>query len=381
MKLFYHEVFKILQIPLVWLYLLACFCLNCVELETYFVDIGFLDYTNSVAKEIGWELGEEFDLALEKMPDHPYKESLQEATHGMGYYYATMDIPQLGQIMIDFSPTKEENSPFFRNLLAKKFDTLGNQVKKIASPSLLAGTQSQMMFDILFYALFPNIILQIALLTAIIMMFLTDYEEMNQTHLLVYSTKKGREVQKIKFFSGCLLSLGSYFLLSLLTFSAFFLKFPLFGVLFATMDSPFLSITVGVFDFPFLTWTSMTFLGYFFAVFFFSGVILLICAMASWCVAVLCQNMYFSFGVSALFVLLQWKLFLFCFYQAVPLGIYSMGGNPVVLSQKIHLWFSYMGYLSLFPMEETFGLLLSLTLAFLLWGKVYQCFKRKDLCT
>lgn len=380
MKLFWYEFQKIAMIPMIWFYLFGCVLLNLSNINygiAHFIDFNYLEYTNQVAKEIGWALGEEFEKELEKMPDHTYKARLLEETQGLGDYYQSVDMEKMSQVLLTFSYTEKDS--FLWNQLNHKFQSLGHQVSQIESVSLWAGSQSQLLFDLLYDQLFPSILLQICILSVIIMMFLTDYEEMQKTHLLVYSSRSGRKIQAKKLLCGCFIALLFYSLLSLLTFTAFFLKFDLSGVLLASMDSPFLTITMNLVSFPFITWNTLTFLDYFFATYLLCGTIILIYTGISWCISLIFRNMYFSFGLFSLCLFVEWQLYLQFVYQPFFLGKYLMGGNPLVLAHKIPLWFTYMGYLSLIPLEETWGILSNFSITLLLTLGCYHFFKRKDL--
>ncbi len=382
MRLFWYEFLKIARIPMIWLYFFGCVLYNYSELTSgigYFVDKDYLAYTNTIIKEIGWELGEDFDIALKNTPDHPYKARLQEETKGLDDYFQNIDIDQLGQVMIDFSGTEESDSSFFADRLEDNFEKLEHQVNSIEAVSLLAGTQSQWIYDMIFKQLFPCIMLQMSILAVIIMLFLTDYEENEKTHLLIYSTKKGREVQGSKLMTGCMIAMIFHFFLCILTFSAFFLQYDLSGVGNATMDTPFLTLTVHMIAFPFITWHSITFFEYFLWIFLLSAVFVLIYTGVSWVIGLFSQNMYLAFGICFVGILAQFLIYFQWLNQYFLFGRYFMECNPLILSLRLNSWLTYMGYSALIPYQETWGILVFFIMSTLVISTTYKLFRRKDI--
>lgn len=382
MKLFWFEFLKIARIPMIWIYFFGCFFYNYSELTSgiaYYIDYDYLEYTNTIVKEIGWELGQDFDNSLENMPDHPYKARLQAETQGLGNYFDNMDIDKLSEIMIDFSNTRKINNTFFTDKLKANFEKLGEKVNNIEAVSLLAGSQSQWIYNLLFNQLFPSIIMQVSILAVIIMIFLTDYEEIEKTYLLIYSTKIGRKIQRMKIISGCLITLIFFLMLYLMTFTAFFFKFDLSGIFYATMDSPFLSISIHMVSFPFITWHSFTFIEYFLWISLLSVVFVLIYTGMSWVIALFCQNMYLAFGLCFVGVLSQFFIYFHCLNKQFILGRYLMELNPLILSLRLNTWLTYMGYSAIIPYQETWGIISFFVVSFFIICATYRLFTRKDI--
>lgn len=386
MNLIAYEFGKVARLPVIWVYFIACICFNHSELQSnlYFFDSDYLEYVNEVTEEIGGVLGDDFEKSLEKLPDNQYKSRLLSETEGLGDVFQTIDVEELGQVMIEFSGITESDTSFANKtkaMLEKNFTKLSDVTMKKTEVSLLAGSQSQTLFDILFKILFPAIVAQTTLLSVIVMMFLADFEEMAKTNMLIYATKKGREIQKTKLITGCLIGLGFYFALSVILFSIYFHTFSISNIMFSTLDTPYLSIKVHLLSFPFLTWQTLTFLEYFLWIFLLSTIFILIFTLLAWVVGMLFQNLYYGFIAYGVGVTLQLLAYTLAYYNQFVLVRYVMEFSPLILFEKMGLWLSYMGFHGIIPYQETWSISMLFLLILPIITTIYNIFTRKDILT
>lgn len=177
---------------------------------------------------------------------------------------------------------------------------------------------------------------------------ISNYEFEKGTHLLHYSTKRGRRLQTDKLLAALAAGTSVTIVLSGITLSAYFLLFSYDGLWLVPISS-FFNWGFGMPQ-PYISWHSMSFVGYLTCAIALVYILQLIYTAISFAISAYVRNSYFVFGCFAILfgtILLMtnlvpkdWKLILFT------------GFTPFHLALNPNMWFMANSAFSSFPNYE-----------------------------
>lgn len=169
------------------------------------------------------------------------------------------------------------------------------------------------MHSFLFRTLFAALIFEALMLTVLATTFITNYEFENRTHLVMYTTKKGRRLKKNKFFASMITTAVMTAFLFIVTLGVYFTVFD-----YSHLWGSFIGSALNwEYKLPYVPWWNMSFLSFI----LWSMALVLVCIVLfnilTFAVSVLVRNNYFTFFLMAAF---------FSFFLIVPLFMPSLFG-------------------------------------------------------
>jgi len=152
--------------------------------------------------------------------------------------------------------------------------------------------------SMLFKTLTGSILLQLMILVVLMTGYLGNYEFEQGTHLLHYSTKRGRKLQTDKLLASIAASVIVTAILTGITLTAYFLTFSYKG-LWQVPVSSFFNWERGM-PYPYLTWHTMSFIVYLCCAVALIFVLLLIFTAITFVLTAIIRNSYLVFGAFAI---------------------------------------------------------------------------------
>lgn len=198
----------------------------------------------------------------------------------------------------------------------------------------------------LFRTLFRTFMFEALILIVLTTALLTTYEFENRTHLVVYSTKRGRSLMKDKLIASLIMATA---------ITAFLLAITL-GTYFAIFDYSYLwgsSISSAFnweYNLPYITWWEMSFSKFLLLVVVLIYICMLLFTAITFVIAVLIKNSYFTFFIFAVFFAIGFMLPSF-----MPLSsslIFIAAFNLSIVVMNPHMLFTGNSGLTMFKYHE-----------------------------
>jgi hypothetical protein len=249
---------------------------------------------------------------------------------------------------------------------------------------LIAGGEHKNLFFIgnvyqshsmLFKTLVGSILLQLMILVVLMTGYLSNYEFEQATHLLHYSTKRGRKLQTDKLLASFAASLIVTTVLTGITLSAYFLTFSYKG-LWQLPISSFFNWERGM-PYPYLTWHTMPFIVYLGCAVALVFVLLLNFTAITFVLTAIIRNSYLVFGA---FTILFGSTLLIT--NIVPRDlklILFTGFTPFQLVLNSKAWFTASGAFMSLPNNEWITAGIWTVLLTLCCGLCLHRFKRQNI--
>ena len=374
MDIFKQEFKKLRASPILIVFLALCFGFNLIIMSGY---NSYPDYVAEASRTAGYKLGAEFDEKVAELEPSEFRDWLAESTTGKTdifddyetTYIADAYIKQLGLTgyAADATRTKYEQ-------LQKSVDT---KAETDESLTLYFADATEDMHRNLHGNTMKYLLLECALLAALIMLLSVGYEHHNRTSHVVYATKTGRNIMRYKMFASLTAGLAAFVVLNAPTLAFYFLVNDYGGILDSSVSSVFhyfMDYIVGG-QRPFVTWQSFTVLTYLLASLGICALLTLCFGLLAFAVGLWVKNSYIGFFV---FIIINAG----CVVLAlVILGLLQnfLMLSPVWLWLKQGYWFSDGGPDILWKNFETFGALASLLILAVLCAVSAVTFRKRNI--
>lgn len=255
----------------------------------------------SVHEFLGTLKMEEYDLYTEE--EHLFFQQLQlkEVYLNQAQFidedYEALDMIAVGEFEINKY-----------GLSGKAADILRNEYKKLDQRFELLKQNGEMkewsflgipykMHSFLFRTLFKTLMFEALLLIVLATALLTTYEFEQRTHLLTYSTKRGRSLMKDKLGASLIIAIAFTTFLLLITLGTYFIVFD-YTHLWGSSISSALNLEYG---FPYITWWAMPFLKFLLLAIVLVYSCMLLFSAITFVLAVIVKNSYFTFFLLFIF--------------------------------------------------------------------------------
>ncbi|MDR2572239.1 MAG: hypothetical protein LBD23_18340 [Oscillospiraceae bacterium] len=374
-NIFRHEFIKIIMSPA-----LIGFTVLCLAFNMLFVLTDRYHYANFVAEasfKTGYRLGDDFNERANNLEDSEYARWLREEASEMtdvfdGYttgYIAENYIRSYGLtgLTADLMIDKYER---LQSVADARFEAGDGMTLYLAEATFWTH---QKLFSVVMGALlFEGI-----LIAALIMLLSLGYEFGAKTDLVVYSTKTGRRVNRVKFAASIIAGLAAYALVTAVTLAVYIGFNPFGGTWGSSVSSGFNYIREVMGIRPFITWHSFTIYTYLFACLGISIGVVICFALMTYAIGLWVRNSYIAFLVFALLNFALFGLPGMIFGMTMPTFIIAL--SPIWLSLQQGMWFTDGASNVLWAHFETLGVIASaILLAVLcLWSSAQ--FKRRSL--
>lgn len=186
----------------------------------------------------------------------------------------------------------------------------------------------------MYRTLLKNIAIQSILISVLMTALVTNYEVEQRTHLLMYSTRKGRSLMKHKFIASILLTTLTFFLLVLATYSLYFSIYNFSGIWPSVVSS-------GVnweYKLPYITWWELPVWQFFLLALSVEWAVVVLVTMLAFSLSCWTKNSYFTW---ILILALLISLYLLpSAFNAFPFLQFVTSLNLTLLLLNPHMYFT-----------------------------------------
>ena len=301
------------------------------------------------------------------------KEMYLHTALGIDDSYREIDVMKIAEVKIGMYRLSEDAAKTLRNeykKLAQRFEELKQNDEH---KDIFFLGKHYYMHSLLFKTLFRHIIFEAMILIVLLTAFLTNYEYEQQSHLLVYSTKKGRNVLTAKLIASLLATITVTTLLLGTVLVDYFVVFDYSYLSKSAINSAF----NWEYQFPYISWWSMSFLAFLLCSMMVVSFCMLLFSAITFVISTFIKNSYIVFFVFAL-------LFGVCLLLPgiVPTSsnaIFIMGMTPFALILNPHMWFMGMNDLFIYKYSEAFTIGFWILLTLLLCLLCIKRFKKAEM--
>lgn len=382
MRILKFEIKKLISLPMLWVFLILCLGLNgAIAISgTYGTDTAdYLHYISKTVSKTGIRMGEEFDQKLSKMPEEEWKDVLVLAAKNAKSSLKSEDAANVGKIVISQCGL----SGFLADKMKAKYKKLQGAVENLkkqqADVSVYAANITYDMHQLFFSSLFRAITTESCLFAILCMLYVFGFEEQNHTEQIVYSTYRGRKVQKGKIGAGVLVTILYFAILTGASIFCFFSVYDFSGIWDSSVSSQFNYIQCSGYIKPFWTWIPFTVRSYLIVMLVLAAVLTLVFSLFGAWIGLLCRDTYMGFVIFLAIALGMVALPFVCADLGVWEGYFLAELLPTSLWLCSPQWLTDLGGISLLPWHETIGLVGNVIIFTLFLYFTLQKFQRKEL--
>ncbi len=403
MELFRHELKKIIQMPALWIFAAVCIGFN---MFLFFTDIMFPDYgayVQKIAHKTGYVLNDEFYTALDNVSasELTYSEisesdwgkidekTFQNAQNLEDFIYDTKNVSDvfddydITQVAEDYIQAYGITNEWIADAMREKYKNTQPYVEQKAasneSLTLYTASYTYYSFESLFGTLMPAILMEGIVLAALITLFSIGYEHMNSAELVVYSTKRGRNVLIPKLGVSLLCGLAGYLIITIISLGIYFATHDYSAIWNSSISScfNFISDLASGGIRPFNTYGSFTIWQYLLAVVGISLLTVVVFALMSFVIGMFQRNTYVAFGI--LLVVNAATVVALIMLSLNNVLHYILCLSPIAIWIQQKLWFTDGCENILCTHFETVGTLGSLVILAVICFVVFKAFKRRNI--
>lgn len=313
-----QEIKKLCAHPMMWCLLILCFFVNLLLLW-------------SSLNECYKELPKVHDAILQQgVEEEFYQERLS--------IYDTLDMVQIKEMkeeMLDYHPKGS-----YKRFIDQRYKRLNQRVRDIVKD----GEAEQLIYPGIVYRLHHHlyvkllrwILLEMAVLMAFCVLYLMDYERIQRTMDIVYTSSVGRRLQYIKWGSGIMAGLGFGMVLMLATLAVWFSLVPYQGFFGVSMSAALMAEPRGILLYPFITFRKLTVLQYLLLTLIVGVLLVIIVGILTGVFQLFLKNSYLSFLMEVILLLgciALWGQSSTSWFDVAATW------NPAVLWWRVGTWF------------------------------------------
>lgn len=285
-----------------------------------------------------------------------------------------IEVKNLKQEMYHYYPTGH-----YKEFIDKRYERLNERVKEIIQNKEADGISYPgsifRLHNKLYVKVLRWVFLEMGLLILFAVLFLMDYERMNRTTGLVYSSTIGRRLQWIKWCVGVWTGIGFGVLLLGIMLMIWFLLIPYQGFWDTSVSSAIMAEPRGMLLYPFITFHKMTIAQYLLATILMGVLLVFIIGMMVGVVQLITNNSYFSFILIVLFFMAGLCISGISTESWLDIVI---SWNPADLWYRMGSWFMEGSLVSSFEGAEITNVIVLVVFWLIVGKKAYQYFMKKD---
>lgn len=320
---------------------------------------------------------EDYDLYTED--EHLFFQQLQlkevylDRAKSIDDDYETLDVIALGKANIEKYNFSGKAASIMLNeheRLAERFEQLKENVEH--KEWFFLGTPYKL-HSFLFRTMFKTFMFEALLLIVLATALLTTFEFENKTHLLTYSTKRGRSLMRDKLGASLIVSTIFMTCLLLITLGTYFIIFD-YSYLWGSSISSALNWE---YNMPYITWWELPFGKFLLLVIVFMYICLLLFSAITFVVAVIVKNSYFTFFIFAACFAIGFMLPSFIPTTSILILI-SVFNLPIVVMNP-HMLFTGNSELTMFKYHEIITITVWIMITLVLYWGTTKYFRRVDI--
>lgn len=287
--------------------------------------------------------------------------------------YETLDVIALGKANIEKYKLSGKAASIMLNeheRLAERFEQLKENAEH--KEWFFLGKPYEL-HSFLFRTMFKTFMFEALLLIVLATALLTTFEFENKTHLLAYSTKRGRSLMRDKLGASLIVSIVFITCLLLITLGTYFIIFD-YSYLWRSSISSALNWE---YNMPYITWWELPFWKFLLLIIIFMYICLLLFSTITFVVAVIVKNSYFTFFIFAACFAIGFMLPSFMSTSSMLILI-SVFNLPVVVMNP-HMLFTGNSELTMFKYHEIITMTVWITITLILYWSTTKYFRRVDI--
>jgi hypothetical protein len=378
MEIYGLELKKILLSPMLLVLLALCFGFNLLIILPDAYYFSYADYVADASRTTGYRLGTEFDAKTAELEPGETRDYFEEDTTGKTDIFDGYDTAYIAEAYI----SRLGLSGYAAGAMRDKYAALQSAVdsKAASDESLTLYFASDTVYE--HRQLYQNtmgfLLLECAIIAALIMLLSLGYEHICRTTHTVYATKTGRDILRHKMFASLSAGIIAFAVLMGLTLAAYFAFNDYGNIWGSSVSSGFNYITDILADGvrPFVTWQSYTVWSYLLASLGISALLSLCFGLMAFVIGAWMKNSYIGFLVLLIF---NAGCIVFAFMFPHKLPSYLAVLTPVWLWMKQPYWFTDGGADILWRNFETIGACASLVLLAGLCVLSAIIFRKRDI--
>lgn len=287
--------------------------------------------------------------------------------------YAELDMQQVAEVKITQYHLTGKAAEVLRNE-GEELSTRFEQLKQNGEHKewFFAG-KSYEMHSFLFRTLFKTFMFEALILIVLTTAMLTTYEFENRSHLVVYTTKRGRSLMKDKLIASLIAATAITVFLLAITLGTYFTIFDYSYLWGSSISTAF----NWEYNLPYITWWEMSFSEFLLLVVILIYICMLLFTTITFAIAVVIKNSYFTFFIFAVFFAVGFMLPSF-----MPLSsnlIFIAAFNLSIVVMNPHMLFMGISGLVMFKYHEILTVTVWTAIAIALCIFVTKYFKRVDI--
>ncbi|WP_313892406.1 hypothetical protein [Psychrobacillus sp.] len=225
------------------------------------------------------------------------KEMYFQMAQSIDVYYDSLKIDSLAEDTIRMYGLSGKPAEMIRNEYIKLSDRFEEiKISEEHKQWAFAGAPYKM-HSFLFRNIFGALVFQALVLVVLTTAFITNYEVEHKTHLLSFSTRRGRAFMKDKLIASLIMSLLMCLVLFGVTLACYFSVFSYTGL----WDSPISSAFNWEYTLPYITWRNIPFIQFLLLVTLLLMGCMLLFTLVVFTISVIVKNSYFTFFIFAIF--------------------------------------------------------------------------------
>jgi hypothetical protein len=225
MRLYRLELKKPLTSEAVWRFVAICLLFN-IYLAVSNSGDPYADFVGTISNDTGSVLGQPFHEKLARLlagdGQAEYLARLKLETGNVTDVFDGYETADVGERYIAAAGATDRFAEAMRNKYSALQKVVYEKAAKDESLSLYFVGATYNRHQLLFGTLMGWLLIEGALISVLLVLLSTEYENIHKTENLVYSTKKDRRVLRSKFAASVSAGLGAFALLALATFLVHF---------------------------------------------------------------------------------------------------------------------------------------------------------------
>ncbi len=292
---------------------------------------------------------------------------------GIDEEYETIDVKKIAQFEIEQSGLSGKAA----EALKKEYDTFSERFEEMKANGehkqwFFIGKQ-YMMHSFLFRTIVKHLMFEALILTVLATALITNFEFEQRTHLVSYTTWRGRRLKKDKLLASLISSTAMTMLLVVITLGAYFTCFDYSNMWGSSISSAF----NWEYKFPYVTWWEMSFLTYVLLAILLIFMCMPLFTTLTFGVAIWTKNSYLTFLLFAIFFGIA--IILPDFVPTTSNFIYLSGFSLPWLMMNPHAWFMGFGGLTMFKYYELTTVLIGIAMAMTVYLFSINRFKKEEI--
>lgn len=365
LKLLAFEFKKILEQPMIIIFLGLCWVCNITFIVSINLDQQYLSQVESVRQSSGNRMDANFKRKISELPVSKDNQRLVNDVESAKNIY-TSDLKM--RVVEDMHREFRINNSLVTKL-EKKYQlfqpVISHLYKENVAFDLAGASETTPYFSYIRFFLLRFVLIESSIFAILIGLFSSTSEKMTKTESVVLTTKTGRSVQISKYLAGMMLSGLFFILVTLISFGVFFAFHPFGGFGESSVSTQFHQNMyslgkLGTISLPFMTWFMMSFKGYIVYSLGFSLLLVIILFSSQFLLGLWIGNLFKGFILTSTLFMLHKGVVAVAMKYGFWHFFSGLMFSPFQVWETQPFWFTEMGPFTILPLQEIWVVLFML---------------------